>query len=57
MTKDTHRQNIALNVSNATINTLIADMAAVCEERDKLKERVAELEAQLSPKPEAPATD
>lgn len=57
MTSDDYRKTIALNLANNNVATLVADLANMTVIRDTLQTRVAELEAQLSPKPEAPATD
>lgn len=55
MTASDYKNQISLNVANSTINQLITELAQRCADNDELKTQVADLEAKLNPKPEAPA--
>ena len=58
MTKTEHQSAIALQMANQNMNLLLGELAAKCAEIDVLNAEIADLKAQLSPKPEAKsATD
>lgn len=55
MTIDHRKADILNQMFQNDLTNLVASLAAVLEERDALKAKVADLEAKLSPKPDEPA--
>lgn len=47
-----YRDQITAKANQLIVNQMVGELAALAVERDSFKARIAELEAQLSPKPE-----
>lgn len=53
MNAETHKLRIVANINQAASNQLIEQLSVLAAENDSLREEVAKLKEQLSPKPKS----